>query len=230
MRRQSEKQQQQKPPHQHLARRISTSAIIVLKTATTLLMTTFPAHAKRLLPTLSDPDMQPKFVSHMPNLLDQKYFFSLGDDVDPNTTNGAIGTTTIQMKASIGKAYTGLVRSRDDNSGELEPVATPFFGYGPLNGEPSWPGPTLVVQTNQTLQVEWHNRLPKYHILSSSNNSLNDPGHHYQSAVDPSIHWCYSLEGYQQFTIEEHGVPMVPHLHGGHTDATSDGNPEVRNI
>jgi hypothetical protein len=219
MRRQSEKQQQQKPPHQHLARRISTSAIIVLKTATTLLMTTFSAHAKRLLPTLSDPDMQPNFVSQRRNLLDPQNCFSLGDDVDPNTTHGPIDTTTIQMKASIGKAYTGLVRSRNDNSGELEPVATPFFGYGPLNGEPSWPGPTLSVQSNQTLHVEWHNRLPKYHILTSSNNSLNDPSYHYQSAVDSSIHWCYSLEKYQQYAIEEHGVHMVPHLHGGHTDA-----------
>jgi spore coat protein A, manganese oxidase len=223
MRRQRQQQQQLRHPRTRMS-----SDMVVRTTAATLLMTMTAVfvQAKRLLPTLSDPDMQPKFVTTMPNLLDKQYWFPL---VEEATTAPAANTaTTIQMSASLGKAYTGLLRPRDDNSGEMEPVATPFFGYGPLNGEPSWPGPTVVVQTNQTLHVQWHNRLPKFHILTGNNNSYNNPSHTYESAVDPSLHWCYSMEGYQNYTIEEHGVPMVPHLHGGHSDSTSDGNPEVR--
>jgi spore coat protein A, manganese oxidase len=46
------------------------------------------------------------------------------------------------------------------------------------------------------------------------------------SVVDTSIHWAYSLPGYEEYSIEKNGTPIVPHLHGGHSDAPFDGNPD----
>jgi spore coat protein A, manganese oxidase len=47
-----------------------------------------------------------------------------------------------------------------------------------------------------------------------------------RSVVDTSFHWAYSLPGYEKYSIEENGTPIVPHLHGGHNNAPYDGNPE----
>ena len=44
--------------------------------------------------------------------------------------------------------------------------------------------------------------------------------------LDTSLHWCYSLPGYEKDTIAKNGVPIITHLHGGHTDYQFDGNPE----
>ena len=51
------------------------------------------------------------------------------------------------------------------------------------------------------------------------NSSCSDP-------VDENLHWCYNLPGYTQYSIANDGVPIVSHLHGGHTDFQFDGNPE----
>lgn len=52
--------------------------------------------------------------------------------------------------------------------------------------------------------------------------------------VDENLHWAYSLHGdssahgvdYRQYSIRRNGVPIITHLHGGHTDFQYDGNPE----
>jgi spore coat protein A, manganese oxidase len=220
---------------QRRQRQLSTAAVLMAVAATSLVLPSTAA-GKRLLPTLSDPDIQPKFTIPLPNLLDPEYLYQLPlvENDDNNNNNNEIDI--IKMTASQGLHYTGLLRRQqqqpqqdgkndDDNNNEsLEEVATPFFGYG-VDGVATWPGPTIVTKTNTTLHVQWLNQLPNQHVLRSNgnNNSNNNV-----SAVDTSIHWCYSLEGYQQYSIAQDGVPMVPHLHGGHSDATSDGNPEVR--
>ena len=75
---------------------------------------------------------------------------------------------------------------------------TPVWGY---NGV--YPGPTFDVQSNQTIHVKWTNNLPQRHL--------------FQDAIDPEVHGT------------QPGVPYVRtvvHLHGGHTEAASDGYPE----
>jgi spore coat protein A, manganese oxidase len=83
-----------------------------------------------------------------------------------------------------------------------QPISTRVWGY---NG--SYPGPTFVAQKNVTVNVQWTNNLPYAHLLP----------------VDTSIHWAYMGTGR---TIGSHGVPVVTHLHGGHTESASDGLPE----
>ena len=86
-------------------------------------------------------------------------------------------------------------------------IGTPVWGYG-LAGRPvSWPGPTVVARRDRPLQVRWVNQLPNRHL----------------APVDHTLHWAYSHHGH---SIQTAGVPAVPHLHGGHLDAASDGGPE----
>ena len=86
-------------------------------------------------------------------------------------------------------------------------LTTDIYGYGG-----TWPGKTFEVQSGRPVQVQWKNNLPvgPLHLLP----------------VDTSLHWCFSLHGYEDFSIEEDGVPIVTHLHGGHTRYLFDGNPE----
>ena len=104
------------------------------------------------------------------------------------------------------RQYTGLV-----NQGG-RPVATSLFGYG-QNGAYTWPGKTFEVTSGdgETI-VNWENNLfgIKEHLLP----------------VDTSLHWAYSLDGYERYTIGSAGVPIIVHLHGGHSDFQFDGNPE----
>jgi spore coat protein A, manganese oxidase len=77
---------------------------------------------------------------------------------------------------------------------------TKVWGYGPV-GAPSYPGPTLVANSNIPVNVEWRNNLPATHFLP----------------VDSTYH----------IHLPTIGVPTVVHLHGGHTEADSDGNPDA---
>jgi FtsP/CotA-like multicopper oxidase with cupredoxin domain len=93
-------------------------------------------------------------------------------------------------------------------------VTTPIFGYGQGNVN-TWPGKTLEVQSDRPITVEWQNKLingqnPVSHLLP----------------VDTSLHWCYSLQNYTQYSIQNDGVPIITHIHGGHTLAKYDGLPE----
>jgi len=101
---------------------------------------------------------------------------------------------------------TGLV----DPAGK--PLTTRVWGYGYDNARgATWPGRTFEVKSGpDTTTVNWFNNLPKAHLLP----------------VDSSLHWCYSLPGYDNYSIANDGVPVIPHLHGGHTDYQFDGNPE----
>jgi FtsP/CotA-like multicopper oxidase with cupredoxin domain len=88
-------------------------------------------------------------------------------------------------------------------------LKTPIFGYGE-NGAYLWPGKTFEVQSGTPTTITWNNNLPNFHLLP----------------VDTSLHWAYSLHGYTGNTIESAGVPIIVHLHGGHTNWQFDGNPE----
>jgi FtsP/CotA-like multicopper oxidase with cupredoxin domain len=111
-----------------------------------------------------------------------------------------------RITISEGQTFTGLMGPR----GALK---TTIFGYkdGPGARRVTWPGRTFQVQKGSgETRVRWENDLPNYHLLP----------------VDTSLHWAYSLEGYQKYSIKKNGVPIVTHVHGGHSDFQFDGNPE----
>jgi len=156
---------------------------------------------------LADPAIQPKFVNRAPNALDPAFKYV------PDST----GQYNVAIRAKKDH-YTGLVDPKDKKL-----LATPILGYGDSRG-PTWPGRTFEVQSslaggNPITRVRWANELKnEKHPLP----------------VDTSVHWCYSLFGeasangvdYRQFSIDKDGIPIITHLHGGHTDFQYDGNPE----
>ncbi|MBC5994996.1 multicopper oxidase domain-containing protein [Pontibacter cellulosilyticus] len=97
-------------------------------------------------------------------------------------------------------------------------VKTKVWGY---NGQ--YPGPTIVARKNVPVQVYWLNQ------LTTGNNGTGAYLPHLLP-VDVSIHWAlrdYIDEEDIDDWETELGVPIVTHLHGGHTESASDGLPEA---
>lgn len=115
------------------------------------------------------------------------------------------GKLDIAMAQTV--QWTGLVGA----DGVTE-VPTTVWGYGENGQTPTWPGRTFEIDSTQDpIQVTWQNKLNGLpHLLP----------------VDTSLHWAYSLHGYEQYSIDKNGVPVVVHAHGGHNDSPFDGNPE----
>jgi spore coat protein A len=110
------------------------------------------------------------------------------------------GTFTI----SISEFYQDL-GLRDPASGQR--MLTKVWGY---NG--TYPGPTILARKNVPLHFFWSNDL--------YNPSTRQPLPHLLP-IDETIAWALQdVPNWQQY-----GVPVVTHLHGGHTEAVSDGSP-----
>ena len=168
------------------------------------------AHAATQGPGLSNPYIQPKFENVVPNALDPGFVY--------DTSKGYI-------KVGVGETvqYTGLVAPDG-----VTPVPTTVWGYGD-NKFYTWPGRTFQVQSGMPLEVKWANELDKkgsYLITGKDNTSIGEGNYTGRPVYDYSLHWAYSLMGYGKYSIEKEGPPIVPHVHGGHTDFQYDGNPE----
>ncbi len=110
---------------------------------------------------------------------------------------------------------TGLVDTTGGVAGA--PVPTPVWGYGLPSIGYTWPGRTFEVQSGVPIEVKWENKLL---------DPVTEAFLPHLLPVDTSLHWAYSLAGYEQYTIANAGVPIVSHLHGGHSAFQYDGNPE----
>src|SRR6478672_1547991 len=89
-----------------------------------------------------------------------------------------------------------------------KPLYTNVWGY---NG--TYPGPTILAQKDVSLHVFYHNKL-----VDKNNRPLP-----HLLRVDESIDWA--LKGIANW--QQYGVPVVTHLHGGHTESASDGLPDA---
>jgi FtsP/CotA-like multicopper oxidase with cupredoxin domain len=155
-----------------------------------------------LAPGLSNPANQPKFANPVPDALAPGFIYR------PSRRGRQYNVATAMTKQA-----TGLI---DPATGKT--LKTWLFGYGdPGDGIFTWPGRTFEIQSasaggSDETVVNW-------------TNGLRPVGQHLLP-VDTSLHWCYSLPGYGSRTIADDGVPIITHLHGGHTDYQFDGNPE----
>jgi spore coat protein A, manganese oxidase len=113
----------------------------------------------------------------------------------PGGSDYKIGVTQFQQDLGLVDPVTG------------KPMLTTVWGYGG-----SYPGPTIVAQKGVPVNVTWTNDL-----LSRKNKPLP-----HLLPIDESI-----MSGYTgtNNTFAKNGVPIVVHLHGGHTEAASDGTP-----
>jgi len=99
---------------------------------------------------------------------------------------------------------------RDVGNGNA-PLMTTVWGYGPVGQAVHYPGPTFVAKERVPITVTWNNNLPPY------NSGFPGLGGHLLP-VDPTLHMAHPMMG---------GIPVVTHLHGGHTESASDGLPEA---
>lgn len=115
------------------------------------------------------------------------------------------------IDATGGGTFTVDITQFQQDLGLVDPVTglpllTTVWGY---NG--TYPGPTFVVRKDVPIDVLWRNQLvdgagqPLPHLLP----------------VDTSLHWASPLNW--PFS----GVPVVTHVHGGHTESASDGLPDA---
>ena len=151
------------------------------------LLRTHTAHAAILAAGLSDPAAQPLFTNPAPNAMSAAFKY-----VAQNNKLNIVMGQAIQMTGLVGTdGYTQ--------------VPTTIWGYGTKKLGVTWPGRTLEINTaDDPLEVTWENNL----VSTMGNNPLP-----HLLPVDTSLHWAYSLHGFEENSIAADGVPVVPHVH-----------------
>ncbi len=119
----------------------------------------------------------------------------------PSVINGLNGGT---FTISVSQFFEDLGLRNPTNG---VPMLTPVWGY---NG--SYPGPTVLAKKDVPLHFFWNNNL--------YNSSTLQPLPHLLP-IDTTIEWALSGD----LNWRQDGVPVVTHLHGGHTESASDGGP-----
>jgi spore coat protein A len=159
---------------------------------------------------LLNPATVPQFVNDITGLNPLLFKY------DADTANHyTVTTQPIQVDVGLGQI--------DPATGQ--PYLTNMFGYVDANPNATIPslapygvyyGKTFEVQENQPIAVTWNNDLPDQHVVPIDPTLLDGAMAGYPdpfSTYDPVTN---SIPG---------GIPAVPHLHGGHTDAVYDGTP-----
>ncbi|GAB4574137.1 MAG: outer spore coat copper-dependent laccase CotA [Anaerolineae bacterium] len=148
--------------------------------------------------SLLDPATQPKFLNPVPNALDPGFIFQ---PKNKKKQTYKIGMYQFQQ-------WLGLI-----DPGTNAPMMTTVWGYGDNPNTGTFPGKTFEVQSGQRVEVKWTNNLV---------DAFDNPLPHLLP-VDTTLHWAF---GHTPYSIAGDGVPVVPHVHGGHTESDSDGLPE----
>ena len=147
---------------------------------------------------LSDPENVDKFLWPVPNAM------ASGFKYNPV----GMGRNMAHYEVGVGRRNDHFWGSTGNGANFLE---TEIYGYDDGTG-PTWPGKTFQVESGRPVQIQWVNNL--------------EPNGGHLLPVDTLLHWCYSLPRYTRYSIAEDGVPTVAHVHGHHSQARSDGNPE----
>ena len=134
--------------------------------------------------------------------------------LDPKTQPQFVNPLPVPsiIDARNGGTFTINISQFNQWLGLIDPISqqrlnTKVWGY---NG--SYPGPTIVAKKNVPISVFWQNKLV---------NENNQPLPHLLQ-IDRSIDWAFKNDPAWQ----SYGVPIVTHVHGGHTESASDGLPD----
>ena len=182
--------------HQRICRARSPSRFEMLETRA-LMAVAPPVLAPPPGLTLLDPATVPQFVNDITSI-NPFVGFSYTPDSANHFTVGAY------------PAQQDLLGLKDANG---NPLMTTVFGYGPDAANATYPGRTFEVQEGTPIAVTWVNGLPTQHVVNIDPTLLDGGMPGMDITYNPATNAI--LEG----------VPAVPHLHGGHTDAIYDGTP-----
>jgi spore coat protein A len=144
--------------------------------------------------------------------------------LDPVTHPKYVTPLPIPGRLDFTAGYRGSLQMRETIQSyglfapDGSPLLTTVWGYGnPEDGIPvTSPGPTIVAMRDMPVDIKWMNKLPLYNYPSGL------PAH--LLPVDATLHMAHPMgKGKKGRTT---GIPLVTHLHGGHTESASDGLPE----
>jgi spore coat protein A len=147
-----------------------------------------------------DPLTQPKFENPLPNPLDQSFIYQ-------PTSGNHYDISIQQFVQSLGL--------RDPATGA--PLSTSVWGYGSPTQPATYPGRSFVVQRDQQIKVRYTNDL-----VDAQGNPLP-----HLLPIDSTLHWADPLNQGHVPGPYTGPVPVVTHLHGGHTRSDSDGLPDA---
>lgn len=134
--------------------------------------------------------------------------------LDPKTQPQFVNPLPIPsvIDARTGGTFTIPISQFEQNLGLIDPVTkqpllTKVWGYNN-----SYPGPTILARKNFPVDILWQNNLVYNgqllpHLLK----------------IDTSVDWAFS----GRTDWQSLGIPVVTHLHGGHTESASDGLPQA---
>ena len=153
---------------------------------------------------LLDPRTIPQFVNDITPQVPTGFF----DDFKYTLVNNSVTVGAYPIVQDLGLTAPGVT-----------PLLTPLFGYGTSAATATYPGRSFEVQqvspTNplgSPIAVTWVNGLPAQHLLGVDP-TLLDPTPGTGLTYDPATNSLSPT------------VPIVTHLHGGHSDAIYDGTP-----
>ena len=171
-----------------------------------------------------DPLTIPKFVNTLdPNLL------ALGNPAFEYQPSGtAVVTLQNGKRARVPLYHVGAYQVQEDLGLGLKdangnPIKTTVYGWGTSAATATYPGRTFNVQSKHAIAVQWFNGLTSQtHLLPVDASTLGPNADrqgkpYYTVTTDPTTK--------VQTVHFTSGIPISPHLHGGHTDAAYVGTP-----
>jgi spore coat protein A, manganese oxidase len=148
---------------------------------------------------LLDPVAHPKFIKPLP----------IPQRIDTTST-----AAVAKMKQGVG--LSAVIQETKQKLGLFDAAGveleTNVWGYKIEGANLSYPGATLIAHQNNPALVRWDNQ------LISGTNLTVDQAH--LLPFDTTMHHAMNMS-------EPIGIPTVVHLHGAHTEADSDGDPEA---
>jgi spore coat protein A len=166
----------------------------------------------------------PKYV----NILDPKVLALGSPDFIYHPTGTAVVTLQNGKRARVPLYHVGAYQIQEDlglglKDANGKSIKTTVYAYGTSAATATYPGRHFSVQRNHAIAVEWTNGLTsETHLLPVDKTVLGDNkdskgNAYYTVTTDPA-----TGADTVHFTS---GIPITPHVHGGHTDAAYDGTP-----
>ena len=184
-----------------------------------------------------DPALIAKFVNELPNRTRSQFRLlayrdgerdaGKWDDGKRATVPGRI--YEISQNLGLG-TYAALGITPPSGKLSTDPVMTTVYGYGTSAATATFPGRSFVVNEDSPIAVNWVDGLTQStHLLPVDPTVLDttSPQAPNSYTVTPATVANTPQTGTTQaeFVTFTHGIPIIPHVHGGHTQAASDGTP-----
>jgi spore coat protein A, manganese oxidase len=172
-----------------------------------------------------DPNSVPQFQAPLPNAIDPSFVYQSSGSTSVTLENNTIATVPLYQVGAY-RIAENLSLGLKDSSGN--PVLTWVYGYGTSASTATYPGRSFVVNSGSPIAVQWADGLTDSTHLLPVDPTLLDPaanGTLYTVANVKVKNTAVTGTTKEQLATFPGGIPIIPHVHGGHTQAVFDGTP-----